>query len=312
MDSSRIQAPPSAEQLATHVRSALAEHYARPIVDARVDGTVAVVAGRAIDRARAAVEAAWGADEVARIVELDVVALPWHAVAAAGLRLWRQHGRSGSDGEIVTELEAGDPPFQVVTTDDGWQLVRLADGAQGWIEAQDHAPAAAPTDTLSDASRVDVEAFLEQLLSFEGVPYVWGGTTNAGVDCSGIVQRAAWRAGGCWLPRHSKALLTSGRRVAPSAIERGDVLVLKRDPKTQDAEQRAQLAALAEAEARTGIVPPHGPAIHPLHVAVALSADEAIHASRDTMRVAREPLESLRARYRVLGVRRLGPPEEPA
>ena len=110
-----------------------------------------------------------------------------------------------------------------------------------------------------------------------------------------------------WLPRHSRALLNVGSRVAPSKGQRGDVLVLQRDPKTYEAEQRAQLEALAAEEQRTGSVPAHGPAIHPMHVAIALSEDEVLHASRDAMRVAREPLASLRQRYRVLGVRRLGP-----
>jgi cell wall-associated NlpC family hydrolase len=174
------------------------------------------------------------------------------------------------------------------------------------LDAASLEPADAPGD-LADASRVDIEAFVDAVLEFEGVPYVWGGTTAAGVDCSGMVQRAAWRAGGCWLPRHSRALLQVGARVAPSAIGRGDVLVLQRDPRTYEAEQHAQLEALAAQERATGRVPAHGPAIHPMHVAVALSADETIHASRDAMRVTREPLESLRARYRVLGVRRFGP-----
>ena len=80
-----------------------------------------------------------------------------------------------------------------------------------------------------------------------------------------------------------------------------------------DAERAAQLAALAERERATGTVPAHGPAVHPMHVAIALSPDEVLHASRDTMRVARESLESLTARYRVLGVRRLSgaPAKEP-
>jgi hypothetical protein len=43
-----------------------------------------------------------------------------------------------------------------------------------------------------------------------------------------------------------------------------------------------------------------------MHVAIALSADEVLHASRDAMRVVTEPLASLRERYRILGVRRLG------
>jgi cell wall-associated NlpC family hydrolase len=304
MDSTPTQM--TTNELADAVRAALAGTYARPLVVEQGE-QVAVLAGKPLDLAHAAL-----ADAAERIVELDVAALPWRAVPASGLRLWRQHGRSGADGEVVTEVEAGDPPLQLVVEDDGWQLVRLADGAQGWLEpdAGELAKAAAPGEALRDTSRVDVERFVETVLAFEGAPYVWGGTTDAGVDCSGLVQRAAWRAGACWLPRHSRALLKVGARVAPSAVQRGDVLVLQRDPKTYEAEQRAQLEALAEEEQRSGVVPAHGPAIHPMHVAVALSSDEVVHASRDTMRVAREPLASLRQRYRVLGVRRLGGGED--
>ncbi|MCW2928873.1 MAG: pgdS [Thermoleophilia bacterium] len=291
-------------ELANAVRSALADTYARPIAVER-DGTVAVLAGKPLEHARAAL-----AEHASRIVELDLATLPWSAVPAGGLRLWRQHGRADADGELVTEVEAGDPPLQLVVEDGGWRLVRLADGAQGWID-----PGAAPASleeasppepSLRETSRVDVDEFLEIALSFTDVPYVWGGTTDDGVDCSGLVQRAAWRAGRCWLPRHSRALLRIGARVAPSGVRRGDVLVLQRDPRTYEAEQRAQLEALAAEEARAGSVPAHGPAIHPMHVAIALSPDEVLHASRDSMRVTREPLDSLRTRYRILGVRRLG------
>jgi hypothetical protein len=298
--------PLAAGELAAFVRAALAATYARPIVVETADGSVRVLGGKPLELARGAVLARAGVDAAERVRSLDVSQLPWYAVPAEGLRLWRQHGRAGSDGELVTELEAGDPAVQLVVEEDGWQLVRLHDGAQGWVEQRTFAPAERPSADTADAARVDVEGFIAAALEFEGASYVWGGTTAAGVDCSGIVQRAAWQAGGCWLPRHSKALLRVGARVSPSQVQRGDVLVLQRDPATYEAEQRAQLEALAAEEARTGTVPAHGPAIHPMHVAIALSADEALHASRDAMRVVREPLASLRERYRVLGVRRFG------
>ncbi len=296
------------------VRTALAGTYALPIVVALEDGDrIAVLGGKPLELARAAVTEAHDAETAARIVELDYSELPWFAVPETGMRLWRQHGREGADGELVTELEAGDPPVQVVAVlEDAWTLLRLADGAQGWVHENGRGldAADAPRDELADGAQVDVDRFIDTAESFVDVPYVWGGTTDAGVDCSGLVQRAAWRAGGCWLPRHSRALLHVGSRVAPSKVQRGDVLVLQRDPSTYEAEQRAQLEAIAADEQRTGAVPSHGPAIHPMHVAIALSGDEVLHASRDAMRVTHEPLASLKERYRVLGVRRLGAPVE--
>ncbi len=288
------------------VRAALGERYEHPVVVVQPDrDRVAVLAGKPLELVREVVDPT----DAQRVEALDVSALDWFAIPDAGLRLWRQHGRAGTDGELVTDLEAGDPPLQVVVEDGGWRLVRLLDGAQGWLDpsAPQLAPADAPGDAVRDTARVEREAFVQAALAFEGAEYVWGGTTDAGVDCSGIVQRAAWRAGGCWLPRHSRALLRAGARVKPSAVERGDVLVLQRDPKTYGDEQRAQLEAQAAREQQSGAVPAHGPAIHPMHVAVALSTDEVLHASRDSMRVVRESLASIRDRYRVLGVRRLGP-----
>lgn len=296
----------SLDALVDAVRVALASTYARPVVVPQpAHGRVAVLDGKPLAQAHEAL----GPELGRRIVALDLDGLERRAVPVEGLRLWRQHGRSGADGELVTELEAGDPPVQLVVDEDGWRLVRTRDGAMGWLDPGAGAlgePADAEGPEPGEPSRADVDAFVASALEFLDAPYVWGGTTRAGVDCSGLVQRAAWRGTGTWLPRHSRALLAVGERVAPSKVARGDVLVLQRDPRTYESERRAQLEAQAEAERRSGAVPSHGPAIHPMHVAIAMSPTEVLHASRDAMRVTREPLASLRERYRVLGVRRLG------
>ncbi|MCW2972830.1 MAG: cell wall hydrolase [Thermoleophilia bacterium] len=301
-------------ELAVHVREALAAKYERPLVVELGDGRVSVLDGKPLAFAREVILGAYGEEVAANILPLDTSTLPWHAVPADGLRLWRQHGLDEADGELVTELEAGDPAVQLVVADDGgWQLVRALDGAQGWIRTRDLGPALSSTD-LPDVSRVqstdtvDPAGLAAEALRLLDTPYVWGGTTNAGVDCSGIVQRSAWRASTVWLPRHSRALLRVGARVKPSATKlAGDILVLQRDPATVDSERAAQAAAQAEVERLERRVPVTGPAVHPLHVAIALGDGRVLHASRDALRVVTEPEADLLARYRVLGVRRLGP-----
>jgi cell wall-associated NlpC family hydrolase len=54
--------------------------------------------------------------------------------------------------------------------------------------------------------------YLKTAESFIGVPYLWGGTTALGLDCSGLVQQV-YRLNGVALPRDADQQAVLGRRV---------------------------------------------------------------------------------------------------
>lgn len=56
-----------------------------------------------------------------------------------------------------------------------------------------------------------------------GVPYVWGGTTPAGFDCSGLVQYV-FRQAGISLPRTTYGQINCGTPIPLSQVQPGDLL----------------------------------------------------------------------------------------
>jgi hypothetical protein len=58
---------------------------------------------------------------------------------------------------------------------------------------------------------------------FLGAPYLWGGVTPWGVDCSGLVQ-TTFAARGVSLPRDAAAQADAGVEISPGAVRAGDLL----------------------------------------------------------------------------------------
>jgi cell wall-associated NlpC family hydrolase len=63
---------------------------------------------------------------------------------------------------------------------------------------------------------------------YVGVPYVWGGSTPSGFDCSGFVQYV-YRKHGVPLPRTSRQMAHAGQKVSPSiaSLREGDLMLFR-------------------------------------------------------------------------------------
>lgn len=126
---------------------------------------------------------------------------------------------AGADGELCTSLgarvvgEGGDVlarlPWgaRVVRLDDG--RVRLPDGVEAWVEGELVPETQRPLRFPLVGERV-----VETAARWHGAPYVWGGVTRAGVDCSGLVQ-VVYRTHGLQLPRDSDQQARVGEEVEP-------------------------------------------------------------------------------------------------
>jgi hypothetical protein len=68
---------------------------------------------------------------------------------------------------------------------------------------------------------------IAEALRFLGVPYLWGGVTACGFDCSGLV-RAVYGRFGIYLPRDTKDQISVGIEVPRGELKTGDLVFFER------------------------------------------------------------------------------------
>jgi gamma-D-glutamyl-L-lysine dipeptidyl-peptidase len=125
-------------------------------------------------------------------------------------------------GKVISDIVAG-CILQAGRPQKGFTEVVLPDGRRGFIRNGD----AVPLEQVNPENLLTPANLAATAESFMGIPYLWGGTSSKGFDCSGFVK-TVYYLNGIILPRDASQQFDHGTRIRrswyPDSLKAGDLL----------------------------------------------------------------------------------------
>lgn len=80
---------------------------------------------------------------------------------------------------------------------------------------------------IKSEKEIIYEKLMSEVIKYLGTPYLFGGTTERGIDCSAFVQSVYYFGFGIQLPRTSISQSTEGKYVEKDSLQFGDLIFFK-------------------------------------------------------------------------------------
>lgn len=140
-----------------------------------------------------------------------------------------------ASSSMVSDLVSGSI-LKMTGTRDNFYTVAYPDGRKGYVSRSE----AQPFDQWKSSVSASEERLVETARTMMGVPYLWGGTSAKGVDCSGFTKTIYFMNG--WvIPRDASQQVHAGESIDTSEgfdnLRPGDLLFFGR-PATDSSPQR--------------------------------------------------------------------------
>lgn len=109
-------------------------------------------------------------------------------------------------------------------------LIEKFDGTRGWLHESHQLEEGMTKEQFMYPNKSEREA-VEFLKEWLGTPYLWGGNSQEGVDCSAFVQRYFWEVKGILLPKYSQDQKASSSKKEDIVDMQDDDLLFMRSRK---------------------------------------------------------------------------------